>query len=291
MPVVISEELVLSAVSVQLNTPVFLWRSYVTPSLIEAGLVNTPTTDPTDPDFPEANMAGATTETRWQVETAFLMDDLFVRIDLDGLREVDSLGIAQHNLGTNQRIVQVFGATVEDSNGDPIYFEIVEQHIFANDEPLLFEFVGANYISLKLVLTSAYQDTEPTYISVVYAGKLLRCERGTHTDHVPINDGRKTQNAINMSESGRFLGKIVLASKVETTFGLKFLRSTWFRDEMRPFLLAAETTPFFFAWKPQEFPNDIGYCWLTENPRPSVHFDTGRIELTLAMSGIAGPPT
>ena len=290
MPVVISDALVLSALSTPLNTPVFLWRNLATPALIFAGLVNNPDIDPTDPDFPEANMAGVSTDTRWQVESAHLMDDIFVRIDLDGLHEVDGLGIARHNLGTNQRIVSIYGATAEDFNGDPIFSQIVQDGMFADDEPLLFRFVSANYISLKLVLTSAYHDTDPTYISVLHAGKLLVCERGTHTDHVPINHARKTQNFIGMSENGRFLGKIVLASKVETTFALKFLRRTWFQDEMRPFLLSAETTPFFFAWKPQQFPDDVGYCWLTENPQPSVHFDTRRIELTLIMGGIAGSP-
>jgi hypothetical protein len=56
---------------------------------------------------------------------------------------------------------------------------------------------------------------------------------------------------------------------------------------MKPFVATAKNDPFFFAWKPQEFPTDVGYCWLTNDPQPSVDFNTKRMGITLQMGGVA----
>jgi hypothetical protein len=90
-----------------------------------------------------------------------------------------------------------------------------------------------------------------------------------------------------MSETGNFLGRIVLSGARQTSFALKQIRQTWYRANMEPFLEAATGHPFFFAWKPTEFPGDVGYVTMSNDPQPSREFDTGRMALTLQMNGVA----
>ena len=45
---------------------------------------------------------------------------------------------------------------------------------------------------------------------------------------------------------------------------------SWYRDNIDPMLTAQPRRPFFFAWDPQNFPREVGYAWLTNNPVPVI---------------------
>jgi hypothetical protein len=63
-------------------------------------------------------------------------------------------------------------------------------------------------------------------------------------------------------------------------------RDTFYREEVHPFLQAAKTDPFFFEWRRTSFPNDVGYCWLSEDTTPTKDFATGRFMFTQQVNGI-----
>jgi hypothetical protein len=68
--------------------------------------------------------------------------------------------------------------------------------------------------------------------------------------HTPIKYGRRTNVTNGMSESGNFLGRIVLGQMVETEVSLQNITPGWYRSYMDPFIEASRETPFFFAWRP-----------------------------------------
>jgi hypothetical protein len=44
--------------------------------------------------------------------------------------------------------------------------------------------------------------------------------------------------------------------------------------------------PFFFAWRPDAYPYEVGYCWLTNDPQPSNALPNGMMSVSLEMAGV-----
>jgi hypothetical protein len=164
------------------------------------------------------------------------------------------------------------------------WLELVQETLHANDDPIIFRFEPQSLTGIRLRIQPGILTPS---IAVLYVGKLLVAERGTHVDHVPINLVRTTRVMSGKSETGNFVGRVVLSEARGTTFVLHRLAEAWTREQLEPFLKAAREIPFFFAWRPQAHSKDVGYCWLTEDPQPSRHFDTGTYAITLQMSGVA----
>lgn len=270
MPVIISDELVLSQVQdFDPDNPIIGWVNYVTPSLTSAVFANNPTVDASDVDFPAANMAADTTDTRWEAPDSVVFEDIDLIFQFDGLRPIDYLAFAVHNLGTNQRALRVFGATTS-VGGNPVYTALAQEVILADDSPVLFRFAEANYTHIKLALKSSYIDTEDPYVSVVFVGKLLVIERKIQVAFTPINYGRRPRIQNARSENGKFLGRTVLSEWRESTASIAYLSSDWYRDELDEFVAASQTETFFFAWAPISYPLEIGYAWMTNEPAPEI---------------------
>lgn len=280
MPIILSQALVLNPQSIPLNTPVFGWNNLLTASGVEATSEDT--------DFPAANLANPSTALRWQADAAAspspLESDQYLTVDTSGFGDIDYVAIAVHNLGSGQNVVSVEA----DSNGSPSWEELIEERLLANDDPVLFRFTPESYQAIRLRIQPS-QASEPTvpFIAVMHVGKLLVMPRGTHQDHTPINLNIQSNVMTGKSETGNYLGRVVLSEQRSTQIAFQRLNSTWYRTYMQPFVAAAKASPFFFAWKPQEFRDDVGYCWLTNDPQPSHHFDTGTMALALQMSGVA----
>lgn len=274
MPIVISEALALSPGDVPLNTPIFGWDN-----LAESGTV-TATTE--DADHPATNLANVSTALRWIASPGSPVADEYLTVTFATPEDCDYLAVGVHNLGTGQFTVSVEG----DAGNSPQWEELVQESIQANDDPIIFRFTPTTLNAIRLRIQPSPLDTVP-FAAVLHTGKLLVMPRGTHTDHVPINLGIKTNVMSGRSETGNFIGRVILSEGRETSIAFQHLASTWYRTYMKPFVATAKNDPFFFAWKPQEFPTDVGYCWLTNDPQPSVDFNTKRMGITLQMGGVA----
>ena len=126
-------------------------------------------------------------------------------------------------------------------------------------------------------------------IAVIYCGQLLVLERGIKVDvtHIPIPFGRKTSIVNGMSESGNFLGRIVLGESRQSRAEFFGFTPEFYRASIDPFLDAAQENPFFWAWAPVDYPLDTGFAWLTSDVQPEVSPDHRRMALALDMVGIA----
>lgn len=270
MPVIISDELVLSQVQdFDADNPLIGWQTLITPSLIEAGLINNLNKDPTDVKFPAANMAANTTENRWQIDSTHRSDDIALTFTFNGLREIDYFAFAAHNLGTNQRAVRIHGTT----DATPLtgtYTALAQEVILSDDDSVLFRFATGNYTGLRLIMQTSYLDTTALFISVAYAGKLLVMERKILVAYTPITLGRRPTIMNNRSENGKYLGRIVTSEWLESAANFGFMSSDWYREFMDPFVEASQTTPFFFAWAPISYPLEVGYVWLQNPAIPEI---------------------
>lgn len=277
--IVLSDTLALTpAPSNPLGTPIFGWRS------IAESIDATSAAD----GFPASNLSNPSTALRWRAAeegspSAPPAADQYLTATIATPDEVDYLAIAVHNLGSGQHAVSVEGSV----GGSPEWFELVSERLLANDDPVIFRFTPQVTGARLRIQPSALVVPTVPFVAVLHVGKLLVLERGTHTDHIPISLARQTQVMNGMSETGNYLGRVVLSESRATTFALQHLRTEWYEQYMDPFLRAAREVPFFFAWRPQERPKEMGYCWLTGDAHPTDQFGIGTKAISLQLSGVA----
>lgn len=266
--IVISSAVVLARVApTDGDLPVVGWRNVVTPSTITA-------TSQQD-NFPASNLANPATHLEWRAPAA---GEQYLTIVTNEVDPIDYVGVARHNFGSGEIAVSVAGLIADE------WVEIVEEVMLPDDSPAIFRFAPASFAQIRLRLQAGALAARA---AVVYAGRLMQLERKVYVGHTPLPHGRKTSVVNNRSESGGFLGRIVLGEWRETTVPLSLITPGWFRAEMVPFLKGAAERPFFFAWRPQSYPLEVGYGWLTDDPRPAPAAPSNLVALELSISGVA----
>lgn len=272
MPIILSPGLVISPAGDLPNTyPLVLWDNKVTAAGLSADSATTagPVSNLANPDTVAGWVSGSTAE------------QLVTMTGLSG--QSDCIGIARHNLGSAGVEVSVEGITAATS---PSWVEVFSGALLASDDPAMLVFESDYYTGLRLRLTP---DGTAPQAAVLFIGLGLRIERGIQPGFTPIVDGRDVDIVNGRSESGEFLGSIVVGSALSASVELKALSPSWYRTNMRPFVEAANNgASFFFAWNPEDHPTEVGYCWLASPARPVTAYMGGReLDLALEIGGLA----
>jgi len=232
-------------------------------------------------NYPATNLANPATNLLWKSE---VVAEVYVEVVLDDVEPVDYVAIAAHNLGTGLIPVSVEGL-VDGSASPADWVELTTDVLLPDDGPALFRFTSQSLYAVRLRMQASSNATVPQ-IAVMYVGKLLVLQRRIYVGHTPIKYGRTTRVINNRSESGNFLGRIVLGEATQTSVSLQNMTATWFRSYLNPFLLAAREAPFFFAWRPSSYPNEVGYAWLSGDVLPVNQRANGMMSVELPLGGI-----
>ncbi len=269
MSLVISQNFVLNDSTpefpVTLDHPVIGWHNVVTSTNVVANSA--------DPDFPASNLANPATHLDWRADATGLQ---YVTVTIDTVDALDYVGIAGHNFGSEQIPISIL-----DSLGNTL----VDEVLLADDSPVLFRFTAQSLAGITLALNAT--SGQLPRAAVLYVGKLLVLERKIYVGHTPLTQARRFNVQNGRSESGKFLGRIVLGAWRESVIPLSLLSPGWYRDHGGDeFLAVAAETPFFFGWRPQSYPYEIGYCWLLEDPMPVPVAPSNRIAFDLKVGGI-----
>lgn len=273
MPVIFSDSFILSEdvdeYPVTLDHPVIGYHNVVTSTTIVA--------DTADVNHPASDLANPATHLYWLADDT---TEQYITITTNYVDEIDYVGIAGHNFASAEVPVSV---GYFDNSSPPVWIELVEEHQLENDGPVLFRFTAQSLSEVKIKLQSG---SAAARAAAVYCGKLLTLERKIYVGHTPMPHGRKNEILSGMSETGNFLGRNVLGSYRESTVPFSLISPGWYRDFMDDFLDAAKQIPFFFAWRPQTYPLEVGYVWLTEDPAPTPQGPHSLIAFDLKVRGI-----
>lgn len=262
----LSPSLVLSA-----NHPVVGWQNLVTAGGIAA--------DHEDADYPAVNLANPSTSVKQQWRSDSTAEQ-YVTFTVTSESEVDYVGIARHNFGSAQIEVSV---EYPDPDNEGEWLELIEPHLLANDEPAIFRFEPTFLSTIRLKMVP---DATAPRLAVCYVGKLLVLQRKIYVGHTPLNLGCQAEVQTDISESGEFLGRTLLREERSTSVSLQNLTPDWYRENMAPFVLAARSRPFFFAWRPSEYPEEAGFAWATNSPRPVNQRSNGMVSVSLSIGGL-----
>jgi hypothetical protein len=259
------------------------WHQLVTPTNVVA--------DSSNADFPASNLGNPATNLFWKAAAPNSPPDSpplpqYVTTTLNFTSPVDYVGIAGHNFGSSVIPVTIEGSDGSFSGSPPAltWTVLVQETLLPDDAPAVFRFtpVTLQKIRVKLVPPGA---TIPS-MAVLRIGKLLVMERGLYDGHTPIVHGRKSKVLSGRSESGEFLGRVVLQESVETKARFTLLSPAWYRANFHPFILNSKTNPFFFLWRPATYPYEVGYAWMTNDPMPVNDPPSKLIGIELEMSGV-----
>lgn len=256
------------------NSPVIGYENRV-----EAGNV-TATTE--DPDHPVTNLANVSTALKWKSGAGSPSSDEYITVVLDTPENVDYMGIAAHNFGSSGSIVSVEGQS-EDGGA---WVELITEQMLPNDGPVLFRFTEQSLFAIRLRIQENANGITP-FLAVMFVGKLLLLQRRIYVGHTPITYGRKLTVVNHRSISGAFLGRIVTGETRQTTVGMRNLTPDWYREYMDPFLVHAKENPFFFAWRPGDYPLEVGFAWLTDDATPQNQLSNGMMQLDMSLEGVA----
>ena len=276
MSVIVSTNLVLTApdeVALSADHPIIGWDSIVTRTNISASTA--------DPNFPVTNLANPATHLAWRVGGAFSPPQYdYITISTGTADLVDYVAIARHNLGSLAVPITI---GYFDNSSPPVWTDLVTATILNDDGPALFRFTAQSLatISIRLGPTSLLAQ-----IAVVYAGKLLVLPRKLYQGFTPIPYGRIAKVTSGRSEAGQFLGRIVTQEFVKDAVPLSLIDPAYFRAHIADFLVDGKENPFFIAWRPQTYPDEVGYCHMTNDPAPINEAPHGLVAMSLEMTGI-----
>lgn len=265
MSIVLAQNVILSdGDGLTLDHPIVGWDNIVTIDNLVA--------DTEVAEYPATNLANPATHLSWHADDTSVQ---YLTVTTGSADDFDFIGIAGHNFSSEGIAVSIDG---DDGGG---YDELVAPVIPANDGPLLFRFTAAPFVALRVKLATG--DAAPQ-ASVLYAGKLLVLPRKLYQGFTPPSYGRTGREVNAFSEAGDYLGSIITQRHVESKIPLSLLDPTYYREQIDPFIAAR--VPFFIGWRPQSYPNEVGYMTLTNWPQPVPQSPHSRLALELAMRGI-----
>lgn len=268
MTVVLTQNFLLSPGGIDLNAPIIGWKNL--------GSFGTIVADSEDPSFPAAMLANDATSYKWKsLSTA----TQYVTFTFSPDETFNYVGIARHNLGSGQIKISV------EAFISGVWTEVFSEISPGTDAPLVMRFAdvtGAEGARIKLVPLGA---TPPT-IAVMFVGELTVLQRRIYVGHVPLPYGREEEFTNGVAENGDFQGRISTKMSLRTSVNLQNMTPSWYRTNLDPFFADGRRRGFFFAWRPLTYPLEVGYAWLTNNPKPQNQRPNGMMQTNMEMGGL-----
>lgn len=235
---------------------------------------------------PATNLANPSTAEYWESPpTASINDAQLLQFDLPASTVWNYVGIAGHNLAGGKYKIQVYTYP-----GDaPPYFEDITDYIFPLDNSAIMHLFPP-MLATRVQIVIAPPVGVPARVAVVYIGEVLTLPGRTYVGHTPIPFGRDTDIVTGMSTNGQFLGRIQTREVLRNTLKQDHVNPAYYRAHIDPFVQAARLRPFFCAWRPGEYPLEVGFCWANKNIVPENAHANGWMRFDIDMTALSPWP-
>jgi hypothetical protein len=174
-------------------------------------------------------------------------------------RGVDTICIGAHNLSNKGYSLAAFYRKEESGPLLPFGNSVTP----TDNAPIMIH----NDISILMRVIEIYisNGSGSARVGYISAGDALQMQRPFFNGHVPITDGDVTTYYSNRTESGEIIGQQIRRQGYETSADWQNIDDTWYRTYFAPFKQAIKDKPFFFAWNLLEYPNDVGFCRVSQD--------------------------
>jgi len=175
-------------------------------------------------------------------------------VDLGSAKNVDSIGMVGDMLGCT--------VAIQYSTNNSTWVTVDTRTVVTDRiNMFLFLSVSARYWRVSV-------SVQIPRISVIYIGTALAMQRPIYQGHTPLTLSRTTDLSNNVSEGGQYLGRSIIRTGAESSAAWSNLRADWYRANFDPFVRAARTAPFFFGWRPAQYPAELGFVWTDKDIAP-----------------------
>lgn len=236
-----------------------------------------------DAEGPFINLANPNTSLKWIAEDNA---DQTITITNTALGELDYIGIARQNFIEAESTIEIEGYTEIDEFDDPVWIELIAEHMPASDCPIMYRFPKEIYLGVRIHITN---NVVAPSMAILYCGELLQVERKLYVGHSPLPLNEETDIITGVSENKEYLGRIIAGETNATVASFENISPTWYRSNIKPFAKAAiDDNPFFWAWLPETYPDEVGFAWLIANITPvNQRPNKGMMRFDINMRGIA----
>ena len=198
---------------------------------------------------------------------------------------IDYVGIAAHKGLVGKQLT--ISAITRDSGGNTIAVTtFFGPQMITSSEPIFILFSEIQSSITTLVIAVGSDAPFDLEIGIVRAGKSVFLPRNIYVGHTPITYGRQSNKLIAMSDSSEYLGQRLIGVKKQSSVDMQNIPPLFYRNYLyRQFHLPSETTPFFWAWRPEAYPEESGFCWLNGDMQVSNSLANGFMSLSFSMMG------
>lgn len=264
--------------AITLNNPRIGWHNLAVFGTLSA--------DSEQDAYPASNMANPATYLMWRAAANV---EQSVLVSLPEAEQIDYVGVYGHNWGSKNTTVHLEYST----NGGASWVAAAPPTIPDADDRVFFrEFdaiVAADF-RLRLVPSGELYDDPPEAV-LLYVGRVLTVPRRIYVGHGPVNLNRSARTSTGLSESGQFLGRVLLSITNEAEFAIQNLEADWVYDEFDPFARSCIDRPFFLAWRPAAYPQGTALAWFQGSlPQPSNAKENGLMTVGFKVQGLILPP-
>lgn len=200
-------------------------------------------------------------------------------VDLGTAQQIDYVGIAGHTFGSSGCVVTV------ETSADGVTWRLFSGTAVTptEDSPLLYLDDVQTHRYLRVSITGG---AVLPLMAVVYAGLVLKMPRSIYGGVSPITLSRETVLQHSLSRGGQFLGQGFRRHGVTGSASFRHLAAPWYRANFDPFVQSARQFPFFFGWRPADYPREVAYAWSDDDIRPSNMGVRDFMQVSFKMQGI-----
>lgn len=185
-------------------------------------------------------------------------------VDLGSARMVNFVGIAAHEIGSKECTVKI-----QASADNATWVDVSDEETPEDDSAIMFLLPPSLYRYWRVYLQAAGSPTQQPRVAVIYIGRALTMQRSIYGGHSPITLARSTVVSSQMSEGGQFLGQGIKRRGFMASAGsFRHLTPAWVRSDFEPFIASARQYPYFHAWRPGDYPDEVVYAWTAEDIKP-----------------------
>lgn len=247
------------------NNPIVGWNTQIEFGSIAA--------DYEDADYPVANLVNAETHLLWKSTST---NDQYLTVASASGDIVDYFAVARHNFGTGLVAVSF---EIDIGYG---YEEVSAPYTPEDDDPLMFMLPASSPVAFRVKLAP---DSVIPQAAVLYVGHSLVLPHRIYRDFNPLRLAVTSEVENGRSEQGEFLGRVAITERRSARLSLQNLPPRYYRTDIDPFVERSRLYPFFFAWRPGTYPEDVALCWTNSSPIPTNQRSNGMMRVDMDITG------
>lgn len=248
------------------DNPIIFWNSVLDNSEFSATYENVT-------NRPASNMWNPSTASVWEGDSYSGVSTTFTQyIFLENANDddIDYIAIGKHNFGDGGYEITL----QESTDGGTIWTDISTTKTPTNNDPFIEFFDSRDSGDFRIRIEKTDTDVIAPIVAHVKAGLAFVLQRRIYDGHMPANLSREVRKTVNVSESGQYLGQVVMSSFHTASCQQENNTPAFARSDVVPFIAhvnghdvndTGAPATFFWAWRPTTYPDEIVYAWTSDN--------------------------